>query len=92
MPAAPARPPAPGPRTLTRAFYPAARYLLASLHFPSVAARVPAAMSTVYVALIGSGMGVAWRYKPLPEVPFNPILRDRIQRRCPGDKCSTEKS
>lgn len=40
-------------------------YLLASLHFGSYAVRVPAAVSTVWVALVGSCLAVFWRQKPV---------------------------
>jgi len=42
-------------------------FLLASLHFANFAARVPAAVSVVWMAVIGSTMAVVWRYIPVPK-------------------------
>jgi BASS family bile acid:Na+ symporter len=42
-------------------------YLLASLHFPDFAVRVPSAVSIVWMTLIGSSLAVASRFFP-PEV------------------------
>ncbi|GAB0491510.1 hypothetical protein MMPV_002764 [Pyropia vietnamensis] len=40
-------------------------FLLASLHFANFAARVPSAVSVVWMAIIGSTMAVVWRYIPV---------------------------
>ena len=42
-------------------------FLLAKLHFGDYAARVPSAVSVVWMALVGSLLAVAWRYIPVPE-------------------------
>lgn len=42
-------------------------FLLASLHFANFAARVPSAVSVVWMAIIGSTMAVVWRYIPVPK-------------------------
>jgi BASS family bile acid:Na+ symporter len=59
-------------------------FLLAKLHFGEPAARVPAAVSVVWMALTGSVLAVIWRYIPVPTTgkfdrtlverypPFNP--------------------
>jgi bile acid:Na+ symporter, BASS family len=40
-------------------------FLLAKLHFGDYAARVPSAVSVVWMALIGSLLGVVWRFIPV---------------------------
>ena len=40
-------------------------FLLAKLHFGSYAARVPSAVSVVWMALTGSMLAVIWRYIPV---------------------------
>lgn len=42
-------------------------FLLAKLHFGDYAARVPSAVSVVWMALTGSILAVIWRYIPIPE-------------------------
>jgi BASS family bile acid:Na+ symporter len=42
-------------------------FLLAKLHFGQYAARVPSAVSVVWMALTGSLLAVAWRYIPVNE-------------------------
>lgn len=42
-------------------------YLLATLHFPDFAVRVPAAVSIVWMTLIGSSLAVASRFFPPKE-------------------------
>jgi len=42
-------------------------FLLAKLHFGQYAARVPSAVSVVWMALTGSILAVIWRYIPVPE-------------------------
>lgn len=42
-------------------------YLLAALHFGSYAVRVPAAVSTVWVALVGSCIAVFWQQRPVTD-------------------------
>ncbi|GMI10187.1 hypothetical protein TrRE_jg6573 [Triparma retinervis] len=41
-------------------------FLLAKLHFGQYAARVPSAVSVVWMALTGSILAVIWRYIPVP--------------------------
>lgn len=41
-------------------------FLLAKLHFGQYAARVPSAVSVVWMALTGSMLAVVWRYIPVP--------------------------
>eukprot|EP00182_Erythrolobus_australicus_P002852 CAMPEP_0185831886 /NCGR_PEP_ID=MMETSP1353-20130828/1759_1 /TAXON_ID=1077150 /ORGANISM="Erythrolobus australicus, Strain CCMP3124" /LENGTH=433 /DNA_ID=CAMNT_0028529999 /DNA_START=46 /DNA_END=1347 /DNA_ORIENTATION=+ len=53
-------------------------FLLASLHFGSYAVRVPAAVSVVWMALIGSSLAVMWRYIPVaPTLKFDRTLANR---------------
>lgn len=40
-------------------------FLLAKLHFGSFEARVPSAVSVVWMALVGSSLAVAWRFLPV---------------------------
>lgn len=42
-------------------------FLLAKLHFAQFAARVPSAVSVVWMAVTGSLMAVFWRFKPVAE-------------------------
>ncbi|KAK3274794.1 sodium/pyruvate cotransporter [Cymbomonas tetramitiformis] len=42
-------------------------FLLASLHFGDYLARVPSAVSVVWMALIGSSMAVVWRFIPMKD-------------------------
>jgi BASS family bile acid:Na+ symporter len=42
-------------------------FLLAKLHFGQYAARVPSAVSVVWMALTGSMLAVIWRYIPVKE-------------------------
>lgn len=46
-------------------------FLLAKLHFGDYAARVPAAVSVVWMALTGSILAVIWRYIPVERVKFD---------------------
>lgn len=41
-------------------------FLLAKLHFGQYAARVPPAVSVVWMALTGSMLAVYWRFRPVP--------------------------
>jgi BASS family bile acid:Na+ symporter len=47
-------------------------YLLASLHFPDFAVRVPSAVSIVWMTLIGSSLAVASRFFPPNECKIRP--------------------
>jgi len=42
-------------------------FLLAKLHFGEYAARVPSAVSVVWMALTGSMLAVIWRYIPIKD-------------------------
>lgn len=42
-------------------------FLLAKLHFGEYAARIPAAVSVVWMALTGACLAVIWRYIPVPK-------------------------
>ena len=42
-------------------------FLLAKLHFGQYAARVPSAVSVVWMALTGSLLAVIWRYIPVKD-------------------------
>jgi len=44
-------------------------FLLAKLHFKQFAARVPSAVSVVWMAITGSTMAVIWRFLPVKEEP-----------------------
>ena len=44
-------------------------FLLAKLHFGDYAARVPSAVSVVWMALTGSLLAVVWRYIPVNDKP-----------------------
>jgi BASS family bile acid:Na+ symporter len=53
-------------------------FLLAKLHFGDYAARVPSAVSVVWMALTGSILAVIWRYIPVDpdaEGPFSKVLK-----------------
>lgn len=41
-------------------------FLLASLHFGDYQARVPSAISVVWMAVLGASMAVYWRFVPVP--------------------------
>lgn len=41
-------------------------FLLAKLHFGDYSARIPAAVSIIWMALTGSLLAVFWRYRPVP--------------------------
>lgn len=53
-------------------------FLLAKLHFGQYAARVPAAVSVVWMALTGSILAVIWRYIPVtPPKSFDRTLIEK---------------
>lgn len=52
-------------------------FLLAKLHFGEAAARVPSAVSVVWMALTGSILAVIWRYIPVGKQPFDRSLVER---------------
>jgi bile acid:Na+ symporter, BASS family len=45
-------------------------FLLAKLHFGDYAARIPSAVSVVWMALTGSLLAVVWRYIPVSDKEF----------------------
>jgi len=55
-------------------------FLLAKLHFGSFAARVPSAVSVVWMALTGSSMAVAWRFMPVKPVKFDRAVKERFEK------------
>ena len=42
-------------------------FLLAKLHFKDYAARVPSAVSVVWMALVGAILAVVWRFIPVKD-------------------------
>jgi BASS family bile acid:Na+ symporter len=53
-------------------------FLLAKLHFGQYAARVPSAVSVVWMALTGSILAVIWRYIPVdPPKTFDRSLLEK---------------
>ena len=54
-------------------------FLLAKLHFGAFAARVPSAVSVVWMALTGSSMAVAWRFMPVKPVKFDRKVKERFE-------------
>ncbi|GMI52584.1 hypothetical protein TeGR_g6079, partial [Tetraparma gracilis] len=52
-------------------------FLLAKLHFGQAAARVPSAVSVVWMALTGSILAVIWRYIPIKEPKFDRSLVEK---------------
>lgn len=55
-------------------------FLLAKLHFGAFAARVPSAVSVVWMALTGSSMAVAWRFMPVKPVKFDRSVKERFEK------------
>mmetsp|Transcript_11371 Transcript_11371/g.33916 ORF Transcript_11371/g.33916 Transcript_11371/m.33916 type:complete len:421 (+) Transcript_11371:143-1405(+) len=55
-------------------------FLLAKLHFGAFAARVPSAVSVVWMALTGSSMAVAWRFMPVTPPKFDRNVKRRFER------------
>jgi len=55
-------------------------FLLAKLHFGSYAARVPSAVSVVWMALTGSMLAVFWRYRPVDDTKtFNIFAKKKSE-------------
>ena len=44
-------------------------FLLAKLHFKQYGARVPSAVSVVWMALVGATLAVVWRFIPVTDEP-----------------------
>ena len=55
-------------------------FLLAKLHFGAFAARVPSAVSVVWMALTGSSMAVAWRFMKVNPPKFDRNVRERFEK------------
>ncbi|CAM9485462.1 unnamed protein product [Ectocarpus sp. 4 AP-2014] len=55
-------------------------FLLAKLHFGSFEARVPAAISVVWMAITGSMMAIIWRYIPVETPKFDRGVKDRFEK------------
>ena len=55
-------------------------FLLAKLHFGAEAARVPSAVSVVWMALTGSSMAVVWRFMPVTPTKFDRNVKDRFEK------------
>lgn len=59
-------------------------FLLAKLHFGSFEARVPAAISVVWMAITGSMMAIIWRYIPVETPKFDRGVKGRFEKVCAG--------
>ena len=56
-------------------------FLLAKLHFGNYAARVPSAVSVVWMALTGSMLAVIWRYIPVDDTKtFNIFAKKEAKK------------
>lgn len=55
-------------------------FLLAKLHFGSFEARVPAAISVVWMAITGSVMAIIWRYIPVKAPKFDRSVKQRFEK------------
>lgn len=55
-------------------------FLLAKLHFGSFEARVPAAISVVWMAITGSMMAIVWRYIPVETPKFDRGVKARFEK------------
>ena len=55
-------------------------FLLAKLHFGSYEARVPAAISVVWMAITGSMLAIIWRYIPVKTPKFNRDVKQRFEK------------
>lgn len=55
-------------------------FLLAKLHFGSFEARVPAAISVVWMAITGSMMAIIWRYIPVQAPKFDRGVKERFEK------------
>eukprot|EP00632_Arachnochrysis_sp_CCMP2950_P003589 CAMPEP_0185715030 /NCGR_PEP_ID=MMETSP1164-20130828/39984_1 /TAXON_ID=1104430 /ORGANISM="Chrysoreinhardia sp, Strain CCMP2950" /LENGTH=761 /DNA_ID=CAMNT_0028382615 /DNA_START=32 /DNA_END=2315 /DNA_ORIENTATION=+ len=56
-------------------------FLLAKLHFGAEAARVPSAVSVVWMALVGSSLAVAWRFMPVDPPKFDRDVKAKFEQR-----------
>ncbi|KAG5187002.1 putative anion:sodium symporter [Tribonema minus] len=55
-------------------------FLLAKLHFGSFEARVPAAVSVVWMAITGSLLAIVWRYIPVKAPKFDRGVKARFEK------------
>ncbi|CAM9196507.1 unnamed protein product [Chrysoparadoxa australica] len=55
-------------------------FLLAKLHFGSFDARVPSAVSVVWMAITGSLMAIIWRYIPVDAPKFDRGVKERFEK------------
>ncbi|CAM9478465.1 unnamed protein product [Choristocarpus tenellus] len=55
-------------------------FLLAKLHFGAFEARVPAAVSVVWMAITGSLLAIIWRYIPVKTPPFDRSVKERFEK------------
>ncbi|GJQ12706.1 hypothetical protein GpartN1_g4497.t1 [Galdieria partita] len=57
-------------------------FVLACLHFTAYRVRVPCAISVVWMSLVGSGLAVFWRYKPVQNLKgFRSDLAQRLRQK-----------
>ncbi|KAK4526248.1 hypothetical protein GAYE_SCF22MG4162 [Galdieria yellowstonensis] len=57
-------------------------FVLACLHFAAYRVRVPCAISVVWMSLVGSGLAVFWRYKPVQNLRgFRSDLAQRLRQK-----------
>ncbi|GJD11842.1 Sodium/pyruvate cotransporter BASS2, chloroplastic [Galdieria sulphuraria] len=57
-------------------------FVLACLHFAAYGVRVPCAISVVWMSLVGSGLAVFWRYKPVQNLKgFRSDLAQRLRQK-----------
>ncbi|CAM9599417.1 unnamed protein product [Phaeothamnion confervicola] len=55
-------------------------FLLAKLHFGAFDARVPAAVSVVWMAITGSMLAIVWRYIPVDPPKFDRNVKARFEK------------
>lgn len=55
-------------------------FLLAKLHFGSFEARVPSAISVVWMAITGSVMAIIWRYIPVKATKFDRSIKEKFEK------------
>lgn len=55
-------------------------FLLAKLHFGSFEARVPSAISVVWMAITGSMLAIVWRYIPVKAPKFDRKVKERFEK------------
>lgn len=66
-------------------------FLLAKLHFGNYAARVPSAVSVVWMALTGSLLAVIWRRIPVDDSKtFNIFAKKKVEEETPSSEEKSE--